>query len=208
MESKAKVAPNKGKQTHVTLSLTKTDLKKLIKDEIHEVQEKKSFDAGIASTFDNTGSITKLTTIPQGDTDSTRDGDHIKLFKLWMCGNVQYADATNAIRLIIFRWNQDDSSAGPTVNDITQSLSPFSPIHRDNERAKKLDFLYDELFAVANVGPGSISFKWHRDVKSIIAFQATANTGTGHLYAFIISDSSASTHPGLNLIFRTYYTDS
>jgi hypothetical protein len=191
-----------------TINIPKSDLKKLIKQEISGVQEKKSFDAGVASTFDNTGSITKLTTIPQGDTDSSRDGDHIKLHSIWCNGAVNYSDTTNVIRLIIFRWNQDDSSAAPTVNDITQTFSPFSPIHRDNERAKKFDVVYDHLFGVANVGPGIQVFQWRKRMQSIVAFQATANTGTGHLYAFVISDSSATPHPGLSLIWRTYYTDS
>ncbi len=198
---------SKGKQ-EIKLTMPKSEVKKLIKQEILGVQEKKSFDTGVGSTFDNTGSITKLTTIPQGDTDSTRDGDHIKLTKLWMNVAVTYADASNVVRVIVFRWNQDDSSVAPTVNDITQSLSAYSPIHRDNERAHKFDIIFDKMFGVANVGPGIATVEWRRPLKSQIAFQATANTGTGHLYVYIISDSSAATHPGVNLISRVYYTDS
>jgi len=204
------VSKKKNQQTKgmVVPALAKTEIKKLIKQEIKGVQEVKSFDTGIGSTFDNTGSITKLTTIPQGDTDTTRDGDHIKLTKCWCNLAVSVGDATNVVRVIVFRWNQDDSSVAPTVNDITQSVSAYSPIHRDNERAHKFDVIFDKFFSVSNVGPGCASVEWRKPLKSIIAFQATANTGTGHLYMYIISDSSAVPHPGVNLIWRTYYTDS
>lgn len=186
----------------------RNQIKQLVKNEIKSNQELRSFDTGVATTFDNTGSLVKLTTIPQGDTDSSRQGDHVKLHSIRMKGAVTYSDTTNTFRLIILRWNQDDSSSAPVVGDITQSLTPYSPIHRDNERAKKFDVISDELLGVANVGPGIVTFNWEKQMKSIIAFQATATTGTGHLYAYIISDSAGLPHPSMSFVFRSYYTDS
>jgi len=202
----------KGKQNSLFASssraLLRNQVKSLVKQEINSVQEKRSFDTGVGTSFDNTGSLTKLTTIPQGDTDSSRQGDHVKLHSIRMAGSCSYADTTNAIRLIILRWNQDDSSSAPVVGDILQTSSPYSPVNRDNERAKKFDILSDELYGVANVGPGVAVWKWEMKLRSQIAFQSGATTGTGHLYAYIISDSSASTHPSVAFILRTYYTDS
>lgn len=183
-------------------------VKNMISQKILAVQEKKSFDQGFGSTVDSTGTILKLTTITQGDTDSARDGDHIKLLSVEMRGQFNYADTTNALRNIIFRWNQDDTSSTPTVGDILQSSSPFSALNRDNERARKFDIIHDAFLVVANVGPGTVSDCFKKNMKSIIAFQATASTGTGHLYQMLISDSGAATHPSFNSIFRTYFTDS
>lgn len=193
-------------------TLTKTErdfIKKLMKQEILAVQEKKSFDSGFGSTVDNVGTVTKLTTIPQGDTDSSRQGDHIKLHEVQLWAQVNYADTTNAVRLLIIRWNQDDSSAAPSgVTNFFQTATPFSPYDRDNQRARKFDVIFDHLFVVSNVGPGTEKYVIRKGMKSQIAFQGGANTGTGHLYSVLVSDSSASTHPGVNYVFRTYYTDS
>jgi len=133
----------------------------------------------------------------------------VKLIKFEFRGSVAFADTTNVLRLIIFRWNQDDSSAAPSsVGDIFQSVSPYSPYNRDNERAHKFDIVVDHLFGVANVGPGIENLVLIKQMKSAIAFQATATTGTGHLYYAVLSDSSGVPHVGLQFITRVYYTDS
>ncbi len=197
-----------GKQEVLTPAERKA-IKKLVAEKIVSVQEKKSFDTGFGSTVDNTGVVGNLTLIPQGDTDSTRDGDAVKLLKIQLWAQAQYADATNALRLIIFRWNQDTSSAGPaSIGDILQSVSPYSPYNRDNERARKFDVIYDHLFALCNVGPGTEKVVLDKAMKSIIAFQATSTAGTGHLFYGMVSDSSAVPHVGMQFVFRTYYTDS
>lgn len=189
--------------------MDKTTIKRLIKQEIKAVQEIKSFDTGFAQTVDSTGTLQKLTTIPQGDTDSTRDGDALKLCKFEFRGQSNFADSTNATRLLIFRWNQDDSSAAPAgITDLLQTATPFSPFNRDNERARKFDIIVDHLFVTANCGPGTEKLEVIKEMRSKIAFQASANTGTGHIYSAMVSDSTATTHPGLNYVVRVYFTDS
>jgi hypothetical protein len=172
-------------------------------------QEIKSFDFGLGTTIDSTGRVDKLTTITQADTDSARDGDAARIVSFEIQAQATYADTTNVIRLVVVRWNQDDSSSAPSsVTDLFQSASAFSPYNRDNLRARKFTVIMDHLFAVSNVGPGIEKLVKRSRFVSNIAFQATATTGTGHLYSFAVSDSAASAHPGLSFIFRTYFTDS
>jgi len=181
----------------------------IVASKILSVQEKKSFDTGFGSTVDNTGSISKLTTIPQNDTDSGRDGDHVKLLRLELRASFVFADATNSGRLIIAKWTQDDSSAAPSsITNVLQTATPYSPYDRDNERAGKFIVIYDHLFVVGATGPNIESIDVSIPLKGQIAFQATATTGTGHIYAFMVSDSSAVTHPVFNWVARTYFTDS
>jgi len=172
-------------------------------------QELKSFDAGFASTVSSTGTILKLSTIPQDDSDSGRDGDAVRVNRVSLHGTFTFADTANTGRLIVARWNQDDSSSAPSaVTDVLQTASPYSPYNRDNFRAKKFTVWFDEFVAVGATGPNIEKFKCDRSAMSNISFQATATTGTGHFYAFMISDSSASIHPGFAFIARVWYTDS
>jgi hypothetical protein len=172
-------------------------------------QEKKSFDTGFGSTVASTGTLQKLSTIPQGDTDSTRDGDVLRTTQIDLIGSVVFADASNVIRLTIVRWNQDDSSAAPaSVTDLFQTATPYSPYNRDNLRAKKFTVVTDHFYGVGATGPNIKTFEMKRKFQTNINFQSGANTGTGHLYAFMLTDSTGIPHPALNYVCRVWYTDS
>jgi len=200
-KSKSKLPSNKS-ELH-------NEIAKVAVQVLKKNQEFKSFDAGFGTTVDNVGVVQKLTTIPQNDTDSGRDGDALRIVRTEFKSAVAYSDTTNVLRIVIVRWNQDDSSSAPTaVTDVLQTATPFSPYSRDNLRAKKFTIWHDHLYAVSNVGPGVEKHSYVSNAVSNIAFQATATTGTGHLYAFIISDSSGIPHPSLNFVHRTTFTDS
>jgi hypothetical protein len=171
-------------------------------------QELKSFDTGFSAAVSTAGTLQKISTIPQGDTDSTRDGDQLNIVRIDLLGSFQFADAINAGRLIIFRWNQDDSSAAPVVADILQTLTPYSPMNRDNLRAKKFSVLHDQLCLVGATGPNISSINLKRFFPSKINFQATATTGNGHIYVYMVSDSGAVTHPQFSYVARVWFTDS
>lgn len=172
-------------------------------------QELKSFDTGFSSSVSTTGTLQKLTTIPQDDTDSGRDGDALRVVRLSLMAVFSAADTINICRLIIVRWNQDDSSSAPvSITDLLQTASPLSPYNRDNVRAKKFTVWFDHFFAVALSAPAIEKASFDRKAYSNIAFQATATTGTGHFYAFMVSDSAAIAHPVLSYVARVWYTDS
>jgi hypothetical protein len=181
----------------------------IVSSSLKKIQEKKSFDTGFGSGVSSTGTIQKLSTIPQGDTDSTRDGDALLVIKIELITSFVFADTTNIGRLILVRWNQDDSSAAPAaVTDLLQTATPFSPYNRDNERAKKFSVIYDKIYMVGATGPNIVGSQTKIPYQSRISFQATANTGTGHIYAFMISDSTAIAHPVFSYVARVWFTDS
>jgi hypothetical protein len=172
-------------------------------------QEMKSNDQGFGTGVSSTGTILKLTSIAQDNTDTGRDGDSIRVVRTTMRATFSFADTFNIGRLIVARWNQDDTSSAPTgITDVLQSASPFSEYHRDNLRAKKFTVWYDGFFAVGATGPNIEKAVFDRSMPTNIAYQATATTGTGNFYAFMVSDSAAVAHPVFSFIWRTYYTDS
>jgi len=188
-----------------------SEVNKLVKNYIQQNAETKSFDTGFGSSVDSTGVITKISTIPQGDTDSTRDGDQANVFSIELRGSLAIpstGDQTNVLRIICFRWMQDDSSAGPAgVTDILQTLTPYSPYDRDNFRAKKFLVLHDELVGASITGPAVRIFSFKLDKQFRIGYQATATTGTSNVYIASISDSGASVHPVVSWVSRVWFKD-
>jgi hypothetical protein len=183
----------------------------LMDNKIRKYAEHKSFDTGFASSVDTTGVLQKLSTIPQGDTDSTRDGDQAEVYSVDVIAsfaNASSTDLSNLCRLIIFRWQQDDSSAAPAaVTDILQTASVYSPLNRDNERAKKFVILKDHLFSTSLNGPSVDTLVSKSGNRFKLAFQGSANTGNNMVYAMMVSDSGAIPHPTLNYQVRVYFTD-
>lgn len=169
-----------------------------------------SFDTGFGSSVNSTGSLLKISTIPQGTGDSNRIGDQAEVFKISIRGAVQNssADLTNSTRLIIFRWEQDDSSAAPAaVTDILQTASPYSPYNRDNLRAKKFIVLYDKLYVTSLQGPAGIAIAKDIAVNFKLKFQGSGNTGNSMIYTAQVSDSSAIPDPALAFVARVWYHD-
>jgi hypothetical protein len=185
---------------------SKQEMKQIAFNVLQKQLQHMSFDTGFASTVDSTGTLQKLTTIPQGDTDSQRTGDKAHIINIEAIGTMVPADTTNTMRIIYFRWNQDDTSAAPVVADLLQTSTPSSPLNRDNERAKKFTIIEDIFLMACTSGPGICGFRFKKAFQSNIMFQIGANTGNGHIYMYVVSDSAASTHPALASVARVYYT--
>lgn len=70
----------------------------------------------LGQAISSTGTLTGLPCdVPQGDTDTTRDGDSYDL-----AGNIQFkfqllaSDTTNLVRLVWFQWKDISTAAGPS----------------------------------------------------------------------------------------------
>jgi hypothetical protein len=182
-------------------------VQKAIKSKLKKVQELKSFDTGFGSSVSSTATITDLTTIPQGDTDSARDGDAIRVKRMEQILSWAPGDTTNTYRQIIFRWNQDDVVA-PVVTDVLQLANAFSPYNRDTLRAKKFSVI-DDWFSVTGLnGPSIDKHVFAKAMEWNISFYSGGTSGTNKIYSLQISDSGAVTHPFVNSDFRVYFTDS
>jgi hypothetical protein len=191
--------------------VTKAELGNLIVKQIKKYAEHKSFDTGFGSSVNTTGTLQKLSTIPQGDTDSTRDGDQAEVFGVDIIAtmaNASSGDATNVGRLVVFRWEQDDSSAAPaSVADILQTASVYAPYNRDNLRAKKFIVLMDHVFVTSLNGPSIEKLVEKSKTKFKLKFQGSGNTGNSMIYAAMISDSGAIPDPIFSYQVRVWFTD-
>lgn len=153
-----------------------------------------------------------ISTPPQGVQDGQRTGDDVELMRLEFRYTWAGADATNIVRVILFRWYENNGSNPPTAAQILQaSTNPISSINHDSIREKKLHVFYDKTHYTSLNGPLAGGKVCHFSQKQMgrksIAFDNAAITGEGLIYALFISDSLAATHPALNWYSRLEYKD-
>lgn len=177
-------------------------------------QEIKAIDTGVLQSPTAAGLCQVLTMPPQGDSLSTRDGDEIVIKKLQFRLNIIIADTTNIVRLIVFRWADDNTLAAniPTPNQVLQSLNVASFYNYTTHRDGQVQVMYDRTWALSSAGvqdrfvKGSIYGK--KLGKKKIVFDAAVITGNDQIYYLLISDSVGAPHPSVGGVFRMTYTDS
>jgi len=173
--------------------------KREVKQLVSNVQEKKFWQlySGYASV-NASGTIVKWSSIPQGDTVSSRDGSEINFKNLELRFSIFSTAAAvmtgNAFRIIVFQWKPDDAVAVPAVGDIidTAFTQPcFSPVRFQTHQEFRV--MFDRLYRVYNGGPGVAGTKvtLRRAAKRIRYTGATS--GTNQIYVLVISDAAVQT---------------
>lgn len=203
------------KDSDVKKKVSTKDVKSIakvaVKSELKKVSELKYRDIyDFTTTYDVTGSCINLTSnIAQGDSDTTRDGDKIYLKTLRLKYFGQYADSWNQIRVIVFKWNKDSTSAITSANLLVSSgdsKAILSPLSWDTKKEYRVyyDCVINVDDAYREVSPvKEVEVKLNYRVDYIAAGTNAMNS----LYMCILSDSTAVTHPKCNWYARLEYTD-
>lgn len=191
----------------------KTTVKRLISN----TQEKKHYLLTDATGINQStvATLTKLSTIAQGDTDTTRDGDRLTLKSLRFSATISNSDTYNRFRVILFRWNPDDSTA-PVVGDILQNtagnlLDVLLPTHLD--KASNFHVIHDRTYTTAgNAENAAIginkTFYGKRLGSKTIQYNAGGTTGFRNVWMLTVSDSGAAAHPYIYYTSLLKFTDS
>jgi hypothetical protein len=192
-----------------------------VRSMLRVAQEFKFFDAKeYAQSATTTPTQLAISAVPQGSTDSTRDGDQINLQSLWIkfeCylqGTGGTNDFTDQIRLMVYRYHPMSTGAAPVPATVLQDLSvaqsaTMTPTTWDNR--KDFTVLIDETFNLSGNGPSDIGrvFKLNWKTPGIPAHFSAGSTTlqTNGLFAMIMSDSLVATHPQFNFYSRLVYSD-
>lgn len=174
-------------------------------------QEVKHFDTSQGNSgVDWTGTIWQLSLIPQGDTDTTRDGDSLLPQRLRIHCVATAADSYNLMRVIVFRWHP---ATLPVYGDIMTNAggsvwSPLQSVNIDNrqnytillDRTLRLDPESDGLKQIVK----TIKLAKSRPMQ----FQNGTTQGTNKIYLLAVSDSGAAPNPLFVLYSRLEFTDS
>jgi hypothetical protein len=188
---------------------------------LRTAQEFKFFDSKeYAQSATTTPTQLAISAVPQGSTDSTRDGDQINLQSLWikfetyLQGTGGTNDFTDQVRLMIYRYHPMSGAAYPVPATVLQDLSvaqsaTMSPNTWDNR--KDYTVILDETFNLSGNGPSDIgfsrTFKWKTPgIPAHFSAGSTTLQSNG-IFAMIMSDSLVATHPQFNFYSRLVYSD-
>lgn len=184
--------------------------------------EKKFLTINVAlATLTNTGSVKgSVTNVPQGDGDSTRDGDRISCRSLEVFAYINTDPSVTAafaannalIRYVIFQWYP---TTVPVYTDVfggglsTTSRAPMAPYNHDNRQLFR--FLYDKIF-VLNPSSANSSIIIHKKIINIpqknIQYASGSTQGTNEIYYMVICDGIALTaNPTHTGIYKFNYSD-
>jgi len=188
---------------------------------VRVAQEFKFFDSKeFAQSATTTPTQLAISAVPQGSTDSTRDGDQINLQSLWLKfetylqGTGGTNDFTDQVRLVVYRYHPMSSATHPVPADVLQDLSvaqsaTMTPYTWDNR--KDYTVLIDETWNLSGNGPSDFGKTFHLKWKTpgIPAHFSAGSTTlqTNGIFALIMSDSLVATHPQFNLWSRVVYSD-
>lgn len=163
---------------------------------------------------DFSGTITALTEIAQGNTDSNRTGDMVTPSSILLKGQVVAGDATNLLRVMLFRWKPNTTlTTAPSVPQILQlqavADAPLSPVYQDYKRGDQFEVLWDKLFSLDTYNPtDSFSFRINLPSSRPICYTAGGTNGSDKFYLLYISDSGAAPNPSIQFWSRfLYYED-
>lgn len=207
-----------------------------VKKLINSSTELKSITAQSAgNSVSTTGTIIDLTSgIAQGYNKSQRVGDKLTVKKIkfsWnavaaQSGLVAGSDAYDMVRLIIFKWKENNGAINPVVANILDSTATDPTLAPYNFDQRKLYAIcYDKCMTLYNStvfdgtnvstehGPGSAmtlnnqALYGRRLHSPNVEFVNNSTDGTGKYYALIISNSQFANHPQLSIVYQIDYTD-
>lgn len=192
-------------------AVTKSQVKQMIKSTLKDVQELKIFIVQTSASVDYGGTIVDMSSIAQGDSDITRDGDRIQVVE-WSFRWVAYVgDVTNLFRVILFQYVPDSALGTPLVSYVIQTTgSTNSPIsYRSIDYVKNVKILYDRTVSLDTYHPAvqstPVTIKKFYDKQ----MQFTGATSrTNGLFMLVISDLAAATHPSISYYSTIRFTDS
>lgn len=175
-------------------------LKRLVNAEV------KFADASISGNVLNTGGLFTLNNPPQGDTDSSRDGDSLKNQSINIRYRWQYKGEACNGRIMVLHDKQNKVSA---VTDVLDSgyIGLFSSIApKDYDKRFETQVLYDQVTQISSENPISI-----HNINLPLGFHTQFENGsttvnTGALKMLYISDATTN-DPNLIMMSRLQFTD-
>lgn len=206
-----KVMQKHGRRPGSKLSVVQ---KKQVKRLITGVQEIKAIDSTVSGSPSDTGVISRVLTPAQGDGLSQRSGDQIILKALQFRLSIIGADNTNKVRIIIFRWSQDNSIGAnvPTVNGVLQNIDVMSFYNYTSYKNDRMTILYDRTVSTTFTDANQVvvlhTLYGKKLGRKVLEFNAASTLGTNQIYMLLISDSVAISHPTVTGYMQLRYTDS
>lgn len=159
------------------------------------------------SVISTTWGLQSLCDIPQGNLDTNRNGDAVKVYRLRLRSNVAFNPALATpefvrLRMIIFQLHGNDAIAAPVIGDILNvsgggTVDMFSYPRHDNR--DQYTILMDRVITVWNPNGGTCyrnSLFFTKDVslrkaKKMIQYTNATQNGSQKIFMWLASDAAA-----------------
>lgn len=143
----------------------------------------------------------QLTAISTGDSHDNREGEKIRLMSFSYKGTVLTGDATNILRMIVYRPYNISADLNADAFEINSRVDPHKY------------FVYvDKLVTVDTANPLkqfnlNVKFGGSRGIPITYDGTATTSVSKNKILVYIVSDSAAVTHPSVQAQGRVWYKD-
>lgn len=190
----------------------KPSLYKMVSNMIQKKKETKHLDLNANLTYTsgigNAGSMVEISAIPQGDTESSREG--LQIYHNSIHLDLNFVNETggsyNKIRLVCFKWDDDTLPVASTffaTGYSTYVQTPYSwPLD------PKMKIIFDKKILVDNDDPTTFIRVWKKLNGKCRFTGSASNSGIqGRIFLFIASDSIALPHPTCTGYVRYTYKE-
>lgn len=151
----------------------------------------------------------------QGTNEDQRIGNQITQKMIEMKYSVSAGDATNFVRVIIFKWYTDNNVEIPTAADVLQDIVNNTWLAPYNDRSiegNKIHIMHDRVHClnvqgIANVAV-SLKIFGRKLGRKVQTFSTAGIVGHNQTYFLCVSDSIAAAHPTIVAYGRQHFTDS
>lgn len=166
---------------------------------------------GGAFAVSNTGFVTYLSGIAQGDGVNSRDGNSVKtsdmLFRFAFTLDPA-ATVPCRVRMILFI-DTDNLGTVPAVNDVLQTVSALSALERTTQSGGRFKILADRIMSLTLI-KSSITGKIYKKLGHHLKYGGTTSAGAdareGAVFVLFISDQAAN-DPSVSYNSRIKYYD-
>lgn len=139
----------------------------------------------------------------EGDTTTSRDGFDIKGMKLKVKFDMTNADATNIVRIVVFRNDRNDTPVGMPAN--TRGF--FDDLFYQNHK-----LVYDRRFFLRSPYSGGSDVQGGTaiiNLKHLVKYNTGGSSSphVGNYWIGAISDSGAASHPSVLMTTRFSYVE-
>lgn len=225
MQRRKQVQQKRKQAVYKSKALVST-VNKIVNKKLDKVVEKKYVDfdrTAVGEAMNWATSIRCLSDISQGDGDTNRDGDKVKLLSYEVNGYVFCnANSPTLVRMTVIRFNDADdilsAYGGPKVlGDLVYQAStgtsaiPMSSFNFDRLRSGQFTILKDKktwLQSTTSASELVRKISLRGKIKSSIDFLAGTNRGKGHIYLILSSgNASGAGNPIFYYYTRVKYID-
>jgi len=187
------------------------NFKMYVKKSMSKSIEVKHLDTEISGNITTTPIVQDLSPVSLGTSEVGRIGVSIRSVAIRANIALYRGDVTNGIRMVVFKWKDDDAVNPPNLNNVldTTSLSsltqywvaPINWTHR-----KDMQLLYDRMYVFDDTHD-VVTDSFDIPVSGTCDFNTGVVNGSNHIYMLLLSDSSIATHPFCLISTRYLYKD-